>query len=150
MLLKGWILLFGAIGTFAACQPRREKVVILETSELRHIIIRQTNEHVVELDIVMSEKDWKLIQSKDTSLEYQDCPTAHRNTPTFFNFGLPSRAVKTLFEGQYAYRITFDMFSTNVPSEIEPAMRDILCVSLGVTRGYGRTSYYSDRVPVRR
>lgn len=142
------LLMIGAL-PLAACEPRHERLRILEASNLRREIAHSTNEHVVLLDIKMSEDEWKKIDQKDVTLEYQGCPSPHRNMPSFYNYGVHKGAIaRTTFQGFPALRITFDMFSTNVPSEVESAMKDITCVELNVDRGYGRTSYYSDRVRV--
>jgi hypothetical protein len=97
----------------------------------------------------MREDEWKKIEHKDVILEHQDCPTLHRNVPSYYNYGVnKGKTARTTFRGFPALQITFEMFSTNVPSEVEPAMKDIICVRLDVSRGYGRTSYDSNWIRV--
>lgn len=133
-----------------SCKRHAERVTLLEASHLRHVIIKPTNEHVVKLDIIMPKDEWDILREKDTILKYQDCPNKRKNTPSYFNYGIPQRESAESLNGQSVYRVTFDMFSTNIPAEISGAMKDILCVELFASAGYGWTSYYSDRVSVRR
>ena len=97
----------------------------------------------------MREVDWRKIEQKDTTLQYQNCPKPRPRVPDYYNFGTPEGAItKTTFADFPALKITFQMLSTNVPSDVDPVMKEITCVTLKVNRGYGRTSYYSEQVRV--
>ena len=78
-----------------------------------------------------------------------NCPVSRPRVPDYYNYGISEGAIsKTTFAGFPAVRLTFQMFSTNVPSEADAVIKDITCVTLKVTRGYSLTSYYSEPVRV--
>ena len=49
------------------------KVLLYEATNLREEITPVTNEHVIKLDVIMSQKDWKRVSDLDTLLQYTDC-----------------------------------------------------------------------------
>lgn len=144
-------LAFSIISTIGvvSCDRHSERVILIEASHLRHEIIRPINVHVVLVDVDMSRHDWELVQEKDTVLEIEPCKSPGRRT-LFSMVGVAEVAKPTFYNGQPIYRITFKIFSTNVPSEIPKTMASVECLRLSAGAGYGWTSYFSDPISIKR
>lgn len=124
---------------------RSQRVVLLDATDLRHEIVKPSNVHVVRLDVQMSRRDWELVREKDTLLEVDNCQHPERRTMSS-PVGVSEISRPDFYDGRPTYRVTFNMFSTNVPEEIPKAMRNMTCVRLIAGAGYGWKSYFSDPI----
>ena len=123
------------------------KVALLEATNLRQEVVHPTNEHVIKVDVAMSPDDYERVAEMDTILVYTDCsgppPGAY-----YGSYGIIDKALLTTFRGKPAQLVTFNLFSTNVPSEVPSELRAIRCVYLKVSRGYGFVGYHSDLIRI--
>ena len=137
----------------AGCGERH--VAIVAVNNLRSEVVKPTNEHVIDVDVVVAEADAKLIEDRDPVLEYGPCPLMHPLDYAVRSDVLPNRRNPDrafTLAGAPAHLFTYEMFQTNQPSSIPQKLRSIgegsFCVRLRAERYFLSPGIISRTVPL--